>query len=98
MYGENPVTGVSHIWVIDGYAKEIKDGTNTLSNVYYHCVWGQNNGLNNGYFYLSSGKIGGQATLFDCDDTALPNAWHTYQKLAYMACFCKRQGFDGNVE
>jgi len=98
VYGENVLSGVSHIWVIDGYAKNIEDGSNTLKGVYYHCVWGQNNGLNNGYFYLTKKIIGGQANLFDNGDTALPDVWNKYTNLAYMACFRKNKDFNGYVE
>jgi len=84
----------AHIWVVDGYAENPtfqKDGL-ALNHIFLHCVWGNNNGLNNGYFYIDEqGRIGGKANLYAIEDTGgndvSEDLW--YDSLCYMSNFRK---------
>lgn len=87
------VDGGAHIWVIDGYVKNpvAPDGA-TWKVILYHCVWGYNNGLNNGYFYFNEKKqLGGIAGYFNAEDTGgnkvKDPSW--YKGLLYMTNFRK---------
>lgn len=94
----------AHIWIIDGYAKnpvDREDGS-VLKKTLFHCVWGYNDGLNNGYFYFNAnGEIGGKANYFDIEDTGdngvKPIEW--YKNLMYMTGFKKNLDVvSGSVE
>lgn len=93
----------AHIWVIDGYAKNPVDVDGTKwKQILYHCVWGYNNGLNNGYFYFNEkGQLGGIAGYFNVEDTGgnkdvIPS-W--YKGLLYMTKFQKNSKYvTGEVE
>ncbi len=94
----------SHIWVVDGYAENPvfeKDGL-ALNHIFLHCVWGQNNGLNNGYFYIDDeGRIGGKANLYATEDTGgndvSEDLW--YDGIYYMGNFRKNTNcVSGEVE
>lgn len=94
----------AHIWVIDGYAKNPVyrvDGS-VLRKTLFHCVWGYNDGLNNGYFYFDeNGQLGGKTNYFDMEDTGNNDVGQgtLYKPLLYMTGFKKNLDVaSGGVE
>ncbi len=92
----------AHIWVIDGYAENPvyeSDGS-TYKATLFHCIWGNNKGLNNGYFALSNNQLGGKSYLFDINDAGTNNVDEIcyYSGLLYMTNFKKSPNVEnGNV-
>ena len=108
-YGPVLVAGTStnasekgaHIWVIDGYVRNpyYEDGTK-LESTLFHCVWGYNDGEDNGYYYFD-GKIGGSPSFKDINDKIFDNEMvYFYKGLLYMTNFRKdkERGLTGNIK
>lgn len=66
-------TGTGHVWVIDGYAR-FEDETVAKANgmksntTLFHCVWGQENGKSNGYYYWGNDKSFDGSASYDVND------------------------------
>lgn len=89
VYGENINTHNGHVWVIDGYCKNIsykKDKNINRKTILFHCLWGWD-GDNNGYFYLNNGKLGGAANLFAGGDNERIDDRYIYSNLKFIANF-----------
>ena len=97
VYGENTKKRVGHMWVIDGYAENIvsKNYTNPLT--YFHCVWGQEKGSNNGYFSLDAGQLGGENQLKDMDDSSNLTNEEKYTNLKYIINFKIDPASNGDI-
>lgn len=98
------LSGGAHVWVVDGYAKNpvSKNDGSVFNHIYLHCVWGNKNGVNNGYFYINDkGRVGGKASLYDLEDTGGNDVAEVYwyDGLYYMSNFRKNTNNAlGNVE
>ena len=98
VYGMNPITRDGHMWVIDGYAVNIqKEDLSNLPYTYFHCVWGRNKGVNNGYFILKSGQIGGGVTIRDIDDSCDSVVYNKYTNLKYIINFKIDPASNGDI-
>lgn len=73
-----------------------------LRKTLFHCVWGYNDGLNNGYFYFDeNGQLGGKTNYFDMEDTGNNDVGQgtLYKPLLYMTGFKKNLDVaSGGVE
>lgn len=94
VYGENTNNPTAHIWVIDGYARNVykykqEELYSPKNTTLFHCVWGWN--CNNGYFYWGNSKtLGGTTEVFDIDDnhSVLGDTdTHWYGNLKYISKF-----------
>ena len=86
------------MWVIDGYAVNIqKEDLSNLPYTYFHCVWGRNKGVNNGYFILKSGQIGGGVTIRDIDDSCDSVVYNKYTNLKYIINFKIDPASNGDI-
>lgn len=87
--GNNTNGKSGHAWVIDGYCKNVtsSDGKVVYNTNLFHCIWGWK-GINNGYFFLNNGVIGGTSHIYDNDDSKNPSySPYYYTKLQYMSNF-----------
>ena len=89
VYGENLKSHSGHVWILDGYCKSTTYSVNkeVIYNTFlFHCIWGWY-GVNNGYFYLNNGKLGGSPQIPDRKDEGYTVKDYIYSNLKYIANF-----------